>query len=519
VSSGQGVVAGVTVIRVSGPQAGPALRCLLGSGDAEQPFPKPRYAAVRRLIAPGPGGEELDEALVLWMPGPRSFTGQDVVELHCHGSRAVVAGVLGALEATSDVLLSGSGDIMRMAEPGEFTRQAFSNGRMDLAQVEGLADLLAADTSAQRKQALEQMKGALSTRYAEWRKSLVKCLAHAEAVLDFGDDEDDVVEDQVYNDLVPRVRALRDELESALLDGHRGEIVRDGAALCIVGAPNAGKSSLLNQLARRPAAIVSPVAGTTRDIVEVVLDLGGIPVTIADTAGLRGLGGGGAGASSGDGEDAPGSDIDPIEMEGMKRAISRIDDAQIVVAVADVTDENGSLAALSAFAPDGAAAGGAAPQDVAAAALRDLQTTSRKVVLIGNKVDLLESWNGEAAKAAELPAWVQTLAAESGLPVVPLSCTGTFGVADLEGRLADSVQWLMKGDGADDEVALITRSRHRGHVARCTRHLDAFLSLDLPLDLAAEELRSASLELGRVTGAVDVEDLLDVIFRDFCIGK
>eukprot|EP00968_Pinguiococcus_pyrenoidosus_P019191 scaffold2041_cov251-Pinguiococcus_pyrenoidosus.AAC.13 len=517
VSSGQGVVAGVTVLRISGPLAGEALLRLTSSSKAG--LPEPRRAALRRLSFPEgkhpESGEELDQALVLWFPEPRSFTGQDVVELHCHGSRAVVSGVLRALEHVSSALaadgLDGAGaGLLRMAEPGEFTRQAFLNGRMDLAQVEGLSDLLAADTSRQRKQALAQMRGALSTKYAAWRAEMSRCLAHTEAVLDFGDDEDDVVEEQVYGDLVPRVRALRDELWAALEDGHRGEIVRDGAVMCIIGAPNAGKSSLLNELARRPAAIVSPVAGTTRDIVEVVLDLGGISVTIADTAGLRGVG-----------EQAASADVDPIEAEGMKRALSRIEDAQIVVVVLDVTDKESSMAALSAFAASPALDADAF--QVASDALRRLQSERRKVVVIANKVDLLGA-DGSATMASmqeQLPAWVRGLEEATAISAIPLSCADGFGISDVENGLVASVQWLVKNKDGDEaaEVSMITRARHRGHVTRCAKHLDAFLSKDLPLDLAAEELRAATLELGRVTGAVDVEDLLDVIFRDFCIGK
>ena len=505
VSSGQGVC-GVSVIRVSGSLSRHVCETL-----TKREAPKARTAALRQLYFPSDAvghedaGQVLDEALVLWFPGPRSFTGEDVLELHCHGSRAVVTGVLSALEAIAGSAGVPGPSLLRMAEAGEFTRQAFARGRLDLVEVEGLGDLLHADTALQRRQALGQMRGRLSEKYDAWREEIVGCLAHTEAVIDFGDDEDDVDEQRVYEALLPKVSGLRSTLSRALEDGHRGEIVRGGAQLCILGAPNAGKSSLLNALARRPAAIVSPIAGTTRDVVEVTLDIGGLPVTVADTAGLR-L------------EHGAGEALDPIEEEGIRRAVQRVGDAQLAVAVVDATDEEGSLRAMETLGDyagraEGAAEAGAAA-DVAARTLAQLKAAQREVVLIANKQDLL---------AADGAAWVAALADRAGVPLVELSCETGDGLQALEETLAGAVKRIVAddGDGGGDggDLAVITRARHRGHVARCVGHLDAFLHGSLPLDLGAEELRSAANELGRVTGIIDVEDLLDTIFRDFCIGK
>ena len=256
-SSGAIVKAGVAVIRVSGPSAKYCLEIL----TKEQPFPKPRFAALRWLKCPVTA-ENLDKGLVLWFPSPRSFTGEDCVEFHVHSGRAVITGMLNALCALDDTKW---GIRVRPADRGEFTQRAFYNGKMDLTEVEGLADLLAADTSEQRKQALNQMDGVLRVYYERWRTELLGCLAHTEAVIDFGDDDrEDDIDDATMYVIIPKIRQLRDELVSHLQDGRRGEILREGIQIALVGPPNAGKSSLLNLLAKRPASIVSPIAGTTR---------------------------------------------------------------------------------------------------------------------------------------------------------------------------------------------------------------------------------------------------------------
>jgi tRNA modification GTPase len=300
---------GVAVVRISGPHAYYCLSELLKKDPSSiVSLPSARQASLRRLFCPG-SGDLLDQALVLCFPSPRSFTGEDVVELHTHGSRAVIQSLFTAFEDINKQLSRTEVNrvgVVRPADRGEFTRRAFENGKMDLTEVEGLSDLLDAETSAQRKQALRQMEGYLRIKFEAWREELKGCLAYTEAVIDFGDDdrEDDINDSTMYA-LLPRVQELRDELEYYLKDGRKGEIVREGVRIALVGKPNAGKSSLLNCLAKRPAAIVSPVAGTTRDVVEVRMDLEGVSCIVSDTAGLRlGLD----------------TTTDEIEIEGMRRA-------------------------------------------------------------------------------------------------------------------------------------------------------------------------------------------------------
>src|SRR6266581_3013246 len=281
--------AAIAIIRLSGPASGPAVAALAGK------LPPPRVARHVRLRDPD-SGEELDDGLVLWFPGPSSVTGEDVAELHLHGSRAVLAAVMAALGRQG----------LRLAEPGEFTRRAFLNGKLDLTQAEAVADLAAAETEAQRRQALRQLDGHLGGLYRNWGERLLRLLAHLEAAIDFPDE-----------DLPPEIEArLAAEIARHLADGHRGERLRDGIAVAIVGPPNAGKSSLLNQLARREAAITSPIAGTTRDVIEVAIDLAGYPVIFADTAGLRDSG-------------------DAIEAEARRRAVARAESAELRLFVFD----------------------------------------------------------------------------------------------------------------------------------------------------------------------------------------
>lgn len=429
--------AGVAVVRVSGPASGDALAALTG-----KPLPTPRMATLVRLRDPKTG-EALDDALVLRFTAPRSFTGEDVVELHLHGGRAVVAGVVEALSA-----LPG----LRVAEPGEFTRRAFENGKLDLTEAEAVADLVDAETSAQRRQALRQMEGALGQLYDGWRERLTRSLAHIEADIDFPDED---LPSGVSDAARPVLDALAAEIDAHLDDRGRGERLREGLHIAIVGAPNAGKSSLLNALARREAAIVSARAGTTRDVIEVHLDLGGYPVVLADTAGLR--------------EAA----ADEVEEEGIRRALDRAARADVKVAVFDAT----ALPAL----------------DPATVALVDKDT-----VVVLNKTDL-----------ADAP--IRTVGSQDAVAV---SARTGSGLAELERRLTAFTADRLAGSGAP----ALTRARHRSALEECRDALRRALTAPLP-ELMAEDVRLASRALGRITGRVDVEDLLDVIFRDFCIGK
>jgi tRNA modification GTPase len=429
-ASGAGRAA-IAVLRLSGTGCGGVLQRLAGR------LPAPRMASLRRLRAPD-SAEVLDEALVLWFPGPRSYTGEDSAELHLHGGRAVLEGVSTALQACG----------ARPAEPGEFTRRAFLNGRLDLTAAEGIADLIDAETAAQRRQALRQAGGALAERYAGWAGRLIRLLAHQEAAIEFS-------EDGLPNTLEQQMRdgaaALAAEIRAHLDDGGRGERLREGLWTAILGAPNAGKSSLLNALAGREAAIVSATAGTTRDVVEVRLELGGVPVLLADTAGLR-------------------EAADEIEAEGVRRARRRAEEADLVIAV---------------FAAD-------SPPDAATLAL-----VAPGVVVVANKTDL-----------APPPEQI------GGLRPLGVSARSGAGLDSLQDALAAAAA-ARAGFSAE---AGLTRPRHRAALGEAAGWLEEAVAAPLP-ELASEALRAALRALGRLTGRVGVEDVLDVVFGDFCIGK
>src|SRR5712691_9996662 len=436
--------AAVAVIRISGPNARFGLETLIHR------VPEPRRASLANLRDPATGGV-LDEGLALWFPGPRSETGEDMAELHLHGGRAVIAATLAAL---------GRIDGLRPARPGEFTRRALENGRMDLTAVEGLADLIFAETEAQRRQAVRQLQGALGERVEDWRKRLIDSMAMVEARIDFSD-EADVPEDLVEPAL-DIARALREEILAALADERRGERLRDGLTIAIAGPPNAGKSSLLNRIARREAAIVSPYPGTTRDVIEVPLDLDGYPATVLDTAGIR-------------------EPQDPVEHEGVRRALARARAADLVLWVVDAT-----LADRDCQWPPDADSG--------------------DVWLVRNKLDLL----GAAAKAGADPDG-------SGGRTFAISAQTGAGIDAMVAALAEHAgQLFVRG-----EPSIVTRARHRAALTETVEALGRAIEQGSRRqeDLVAEELRLAARRLGRITGRVDVEDILDVIFRDFCIGK
>lgn len=427
-ASGAGV-SGVAVIRISGPDAGPAIAALTG-----RPLPVPRQAALRRFR--DGQGREIDQGLVLWFPGPHSFTGEDVAELQIHGGRAVIQAMLAALGR-----LPG----LAPARPGAFTRRAFDHGRLDLTQVEGLGDLVAAETEAQRIQALRQLDGELGRLVEDWRQALVLCLAHLEAAIDFV--EDDLPDDLIAG-LRPRIEALAAVISAHLSQARAGERLREGLTVVILGAPNAGKSSLLNRLAGREAAIVSSIAGTTRDPIEVHLDLDGLPVVLVDTAGLR-------------------EAADEIEREGIRRAEARAARADLKLLLLDATAPETHGALSSRFDSD--------------------------TLLVINKADL----------------------APAGMPgALALSARTGEGIEALVAAIAGKAR-----ERLTPGAAALTRERHAAALRDCLEALHRFLEAPEDPELAAEDLRLAVRALGRITGRVDVEDILDVIFSEFCIGK
>lgn len=428
--------AGVAVVRVSGPLAGPALDALAGAAR-----PEPRRAALRS-IGDG-GGGEIDRGLVLWFPGPASFTGEDCAEFHVHGGPAVVEALARALSAAG----------LRPAEAGEFTRRAFANGKMDLTEAEGLADLIDAETEGQRAQALAQMTGALRGVYEDWREQLISVLAALEGEIDFPDEDD--VPDQLSSTAAAPLSSLAGSLSRHLDDERRGERVREGFVIALIGAPNAGKSSLLNRLARRDAAIVTAIPGTTRDVVEVRLVLAGFAVILADTAGLR-------------------EAADEVEAEGVRRALARAEDADLRLALVDVSRETFTADLAAKLRPGDA--------------------------VIWNKTDL-------AHPAASVP---------DGLVAFELSAATGDGVDALEAWLSAAVTERLSAR----EAPALSRARHRDGVSRALAHLEsAQLRLGDAPELAASDVHLALRALESLTGRIDVEDVLDRVFSQFCIGK
>jgi tRNA modification GTPase len=390
--------------------------------------------------------------LVLWFPQPHSYSGEDVAELHLHGGAAVIDGVTEAL--------LGLG--LRLALPGEFTRRAFENGKLDLSQAEAIGDLVEAETDAQRRQALAQLDGDLARRHATWREALIDALALLEAAVDFPDED---LPAELARDAAPLIARVGAEIEAALAEGERGERVREGFRIALIGAPNAGKSSLLNALAGRDAAIVTATPGTTRDIIEAPLNIAGYRVLIGDTAGLRGP-------------------KNAVEAEGVRRAqaLAGRADLRLMVVDAAAKDERWREAAAFARAGD---------------------------ICVLNKRDLAPSPAGSTVRA-----W----AAGCGMGVIDTSLTRGLGLAQLREALAARVAQSLSGG----EFPAATRARHRldlvdagGHLTRAARALTA----PIGVELAAEDVRLAARSLARVTGRVDPEDVLDRVFAKFCIGK
>lgn len=433
--------AGIAVIRLSGRAAADVCRALTG-----RPPPPPRKTELSTFREPN-GQEPIDSGLALWFPGPASFTGEDVLELHVHGSPAVLAGLFEALSKVEGV---------RPADPGEFSRRAFMNGKMDLTAAEGLADLIDAETRQQARQARRQMDGALGRLYGRWHGALLEALSRLEAEIDFAPEEE--VPDGLMAEVLPVLSDLTEEIERHLADGVRGERLRSGLTVALVGPPNAGKSSLLNRLATRDVAIVTEIPGTTRDVLEVPLDLGGYPLTLIDMAGLR-------------------ESDDPVERIGVERAMARANDADLKLALFD-----------------GARWPGLDPET---ARLIDDET-----IICLNKSDLLA------------PGADYRIASRDTLC---LSCHDGDGIDRLVARLTG----LARNAMASGDAPVLTRARHRqalNEVQAALRRIDTAPPAP-ELALIAEDLRIAMQAMGRITGKVGVEDVLDQIFSSFCIGK
>src|SRR6185437_13736697 len=441
----------IAIVRVSGRQAAAVLTSLAGK------VPGPRQAT-RALLRDGQS-EPIDDAVVLWFPGPASATGEDLAEFHVHGGRAVLASLLAALSSL---------DEMRASEPGEFTRRAFENGKLDLTEAEGLDDLIHADTDRQRRQAFRQLKGLLGDKARDWRARIIEASALIEAGIDFSDEGD--VSAELLTPAREKIVTLLGEIQKALAAQGKAERLRDGLVVAIAGPPNVGKSTLINQLARREVAIVSPYAGTTRDVIEVQLDLDGYPVTVIDTAGIR-------------------ETDDPIEQEGVRRARARAEEADLVLWRVDAMD--------------------AKPQ----------HDSPVPRWTVRNKIDLDSRESNTTDPSDELTDPAPRTAGryrEQGRAEFEISAARGDGLARLIAALVVFAQEFF-GQG---EGGLIARERQRQLLrqtaASLQRSIDMFARGE---EFAAEDLRAAAFALGRLLGRVDVEDILDVIFREFCIGK
>ena len=425
-SSGSGK-GGVAIIRVSGHQVRTVLKDL-----AHLDEPQPRYAYFRAIGTT----QILDHALVLYFQAPNSFTGEDVAEFQVHGGRAVIQSILEAI---------GNIPGCRPADRGEFSRRAVINGKMDLTEAEGLLDLINAETERQRALALNQMTGNLATLYDGWRSDLTRHMAYLEAFIDF---PEEAIPPEKLNTIDADIRSLIDKINTHLNDNRAGERLRDGFYIAIVGAPNVGKSSLINALTHRDVAIVSQIAGTTRDVVEAHLDVAGFPVILADTAGLR-------------------EQADTIETEGIKRAVRKASDADLILHIQD-----GTRWPQADLLPD--------------------VLNQKTVLTVWNKSDLMTT-------------------KPDGLVISAKTGNGIS-------NLWNHIQGVLERDFGQRDNALITRERYRVALTDCVRNLTHALTVS-ELELKAEDLRLAARCLGRITGRIDAEDLLDVIFRDFCIGK
>jgi len=437
-SSGPGI-SGIAVIRVSGNETAEVIKKL-----TQQKLPVPRVATLRKFNKNGQK-EMIDEGVLLWFPAPNSYTGEDLAEFHVHGSRAVVNAMHNAISKIKNC---------RLAEPGEFTKKAFQNGRINLLKAESIADLISSETEIQRKQALKIMSGKSSDQFNLWREKLLKILTHVEAKIDFPDED---LPKDILNQIHKTSEEVRIEIKKTLNDQRVGERIREGFKIAIVGPPNSGKSSLLNYLSKRDAAIVSEIAGTTRDVIETHLNLDGYPVIISDTAGIR-------------------SSKNEIEKKGIKIALKRAQDAdlKLVIVSAKKVDFTGVLKNL----------------------------LTKNAILVVNKTDLIKGKKNNKFKKYEH---------------IFISIKKSSNL----NKLILKIKNKLKSKFTTTENILITRERHRQNLINCVEHLKKFREKKSvhDFDKAAEDLRLATRHLGMIVGKVDVEELLGSIFNDFCIGK
>ena len=431
---------GVAVIRISGSKAFDVVRLMTSLKTDEI---KPRYAYFVKLkdIA---GQQILDKCLLLYFKAPNSFTGEDIIELHTHGSRAVISAVLNNLSRIPD---------FRMAEPGEFSKRAFYNQKMDLTEAEGLADLIDAETEAQQKYALRQMEGNLKNLYEDWREKLVNIMAHLEAYIDFPDEE---IPENIVSEMNNTVFKLKNEIKEHLSSDNIGERLREGFRVVIVGRPNAGKSSLLNAIAKRDVVIVSDIAGTTRDAIDVHLDLNGYPVIITDTAGIR------------ETEEA-------IERQGVEIAYRKIEDADLLLCLYD------------------------ASQDTVQVFEKIEKTFKNKMIYIANKSDNLTKEQCSEIKKQGIT--LISVKQQQGIDIV-----------------LNKISAVINDKFTSNSNLLITRARYREALNEALRSLDLF-NLNKEIELSAEDIRLAAREIGKITGRIEVDEILDKIFGSFCIGK
>ncbi|XP_016842569.1 tRNA modification GTPase GTPBP3, mitochondrial isoform X1 [Nasonia vitripennis] len=462
-SSGQGKC-GVAVVRISGTDARLAIEKMTNIAKLE-----PRKAYLRNIRNPQTG-ETIDKGLCLWFPGPNSFTGEDSVEFQVHGGVAVLASLMSALSQLQ----------FQPALPGEFTKRAFFHDKLDLTEIEGLADLIHAETEQQRKQALLQAHGNLSALYSSWRAILLKCLAHIEAYIDFGEEEN--IESQVFEQCNIDLKDLTKQIEKHLSDGRKGEILRNGIRTVILGEPNVGKSSLLNRLVQRNAAIVTSIPGTTRDVVELTANISGYPIVLADTAGLNKL------------------TEDIIEIEGIKRARDQASKADFIILVMNAEEYVKSCKKYNEYLSSYIKS-----LELEELILVDEQLASNVMVVV-NKVDLLKETDKRTLEEHNLSR---------------ISCTDEEGFQELLESMRKHFESICGNPSAENPT--ISQERHRNHVRACheclLKYFHIISNTDYDIVLASQEIRKAAKEIGKITGHVSTEEILDTIFKNFCIGK